>query len=1117
MEEKIIEKAIRGNRLRNLMNLVMITMVSMSIFGPGFYASEIMSEYQGSSEESEQSQITNEDEAQSQDVLEEVSEDGISSENVESDLPNDEFVSESIEGEQSDVMESEMNSEVVGEENNFSNYKSEFSVVGNIPYDYNVKALSNYASVIDASGINFVTDNVDSTSDKNMYEIDNINYITLNSNDKTNLTYTTNNPAANVNGNAVEYDGYSYNDSTIKDSFTYNNAGYAYTEGTGVQLVDIEFTIDSIKPTTSDPKGTPYLKVITTPSEVKEFRILHQSVDVNFTLRVTISDDQDYSNGGEPLANRDITFIWEDMDALTSITFNKNDLVELVYPMVTSKSTTDLGAAATYYLLDNQINTSEFSSPSGYYDYGGEGSSNVTSNEKYKNERLGLYASGEELTVTDRWNTQTKINNKDRDKVEKAVEDSEYYINPIIKASNASVDNLQNTPGQNFSTVNKLDSNGEMKFEVAQETGWAGLAKTSSNNLYLASPDFAPTVITKELTEQYEDGFATVGEVLTYNINITNPSDKLNAYLVNVRDSLLENMPDYLEWDGMFTLSDGYTGSGDITDGTYFIDQIGPGETATITYSVTVLENVPDDVYEVINVATDNSINPEGVCDSSTPTEDCDGTEIPVAKPVLPIDPQNGDTFITKTVSDENGDGYANGGEVLTYKISVMNDTNAVAHNVEIKDSMLQSLPEYMTYNEDETLNVNNYSGSLTTGDLVVTTINPDDVVVITYSVTLTDDLNDVEYVLNMATDNGLDPIVPIDPEKPEEICPVDSSRDCDSVVVPVQPETVLPIDPENGDTIITKEVTDEDSDGLASEGEILTYTISVTNDTNAVAHNVEIKDSMLEYLPEYVTYNDDVVLNVDDYSGSLTDGDLIVTTIDPGEIVTVSYSVTVSKDLSGVEYILNMATDNGDDPIIPIDPEKPEGVCLEESVRDCDSVIIPVKPITLIEKDVISSAEKYQVGDQVDYQVTISNPTAVPAVNVELNDSLFEETPSYMQFGGNISVEGSEYSIEDDSLILEEVAASESVVVKYSFNIIDEITDESYTNIATDNGDDPIELEICEDKGIDCDDATIEFVLPPTGGGDGNLVDTGSMRIFEVISLTVIGAIVIFVKKQVI
>ncbi|WOO88220.1 hypothetical protein RZE82_06735 [Mollicutes bacterium LVI A0039] len=557
------------------------------------------------------------------------------------------------------------------------------------------------------------------------------------------------------------------------------------------------------------------------------------------------------------------------------------------------------------------------------------------------------------------------------------------------------------------------------------------------------------TIINKAVVDEDGNGKITVGETLTYTIEVSNVTENV-AYNVAVRDSMLENVPSYLTFNDDVTI-EGSEYSGSLADGTLVLNNVLAKETVTITYSLTAYD-IPKDATALVNIATDNGVDPETVDPDTCDQVDCDETTTEVEVP---------DTHIKKSVADENGDKLLVVGETLTYTLEVSNPTESNAHNVIVRDSMLENLPSYLTFNDDVTIEGSEYSGSLTDGTLVLNNVLAKETVTITYSLTAHDISKDATALVNIATDNGVDPET-VDPDTCDEV-------DCDNTTTAVE----VP------DTHIKKSVADENGDELLVVGETLTYTLEVSNPTESNAHNVIVRDSMLENLPSYLTFNDDVTIEGSEYSGSLTDGTLVLNNVLAKETVTITYSLTahdISKDETA---LVNIATDNGVDPET-VDPNTCDEV-------DCDETTTEVEvPDTHIKKSVAdeNGDELLVVGETLTYTLEVSNPTKSNALNVIVRDSMLENLPSYLTFNDDVTIEGSEYSgsLTDGTLVLNNVLAKETVVITYSLTAHDIPKDATaLVNIATDNGVDPETVDPGTCDEVDCDETTTEVEAPDT------------------------------------
>lgn len=423
-------------------------------------------------------------------------------------------------------------------------------------------------------------------------------------------------------------------------------------------------------------------------------------------------------------------------------------------------------------------------------------------------------------------------------------------------------------------------------------------------------------IINKSVSDENGDGIVQDNEVLTYEINVIN-ENKLPTTNIAIRDSLLEDLPEYVDFNNNPTVEGSkfdVETSGDLSNGDFSIKEIPGKSSVKIIYDLKV-NDIPEDVESLLNIVTDNGEDPE-VCEDESKGKECD-------EAIIPTEPN---TVINKSVVDENKDGIVQDNEVLTYKINVINESTVTAKNVIVRDSMLENLQEYVTIEEEATVEGSKFdvktTGDLTSGDLTILEIPAKSNVVITYSLKVAEVPKDIETILNIVTDNGDDPLVCKDEDK---------GNDCDEAVIPTHAET-----------LIEKTVTDENEDGIVQDGEVLNYLITVTNPTGNNISDVNVRDSLLENLPEYLTYNEDLKINPTETksSGDLSKGDFTLETVEANSVIEISYSLTANEFPKKIYEVVNIVTDNGDDP---------EG-CKEESQGiDCDTATIPKEKIRLI------------------------------------------------------------------------------------------------------------------------------------------------------------------------
>ena len=276
--------------------------------------------------------------------------------------------------------------------------------------------------------------------------------------------------------------------------------------------------------------------------------------------------------------------------------------------------------------------------------------------------------------------------------------------------------------------------------------------------------------------------------------------------------------------------------------------ELAPGKSATFTYTYTV-KQADVDAGKIVNVVKANATaargkDPDEVSATATVTAE-----------------QNGHLTVTKETTSETPEGGYKLGEMVSYKITVVNDGNLTITDIKVLDER--------------------------TGDeWPVASLAPGESKEFTASTTVTEGDILGGHIINEATATGKSP----DPDKPD---------------VPVTPDETDddPEDP-NGHITIVKEATStpEDEKGYA-EGETITYKITATNDGNLTITDITVTDDLTgdkwpveslkpgeskEFTAEYTVTAKDAaageVLNVATATGKSLDPEKPDVPVTPGE-----------------------------------------------------------------------------------------------------------------------------------------------------------------------------------------------------------------------------------------
>ncbi|MFD2037348.1 beta strand repeat-containing protein, partial [Belliella marina] len=444
---------------------------------------------------------------------------------------------------------------------------------------------------------------------------------------------------------------------------------------------------------------------------------------------------------------------------------------------------------------------------------------------------------------------------------------------------------LDNGSVLNVATANGEDPNGD---PVDPEDPTDGEEETPATQ----EPSFT---ITKSLTSVNGDvgltSYNAVGDVLEYTITITNTG---NVTLSNI------------------DVEDALTGLSET------IATLAPAGTQTFPTTHTVTQSDLDN-GSVLNVATANGEDPNG--DPVDPEDPTDGEEETPAT-------QEPSFTLTKTLTSINADAgltsYNAVGDVLEYTITVTNTGNVTLENLDVEDA-LTGLSE------------------------TIATLSPSGTEVFTTSHTVTQSDLDNGSVLNVATANGEDPNGnPVDPEDP-----TDGEEET--------PGTQEP------SFTITKTLTSVNGDvGITSYnavGDVLAYTITVTNTGNVTLSNIEVEDA-------------------------LTGLSETIATLAPSGTETFPTTHTITQSDLDNGSVLNVATANGEDPNgNSVDPEDPtDGE--EETPATQEPSFTILKELTSVNGDVGLTAYN-AVGDILEYTITVTNTGNVTLENIDVEDAL--------------------------------------------------------------------------------------------------------------------------------
>ncbi|MGL5416309.1 MAG: DUF7507 domain-containing protein [Clostridium sp.] len=288
---------------------------------------------------------------------------------------------------------------------------------------------------------------------------------------------------------------------------------------------------------------------------------------------------------------------------------------------------------------------------------------------------------------------------------------------------------------------------------------------------------------------------AAVGETVVYTINVTNTGN-VAANPATITD-IVPNGASYVS--GTLTV-DGLPNGGDPNTG-FNIGSIAAGQTKVIIFSAKInVLPTPNPMQNVATVDYQYLVDPNGIPVPGTAISN-------VAETVV------GDLIVNKAVDKV----FANIGDTITYTVTLQNTGLAPLNNVAFQDSV----PSGTTY-VNGSLNVDStFTGTDPQTGLTIATINPGQIVTITWEVLIDNALPTPNPIVNIGTTTipGLPPV------------------NTNQVTTQVN----------NANLVVVKNV----DKATASVGDTVTYTINVTNNGNVAADPAILTD----LVPNGTTY----------------------------------------------------------------------------------------------------------------------------------------------------------------------------------------------------------------------------------------------------------------------
>ena len=423
----------------------------------------------------------------------------------------------------------------------------------------------------------------------------------------------------------------------------------------------------------------------------------------------------------------------------------------------------------------------------------------------------------------------------------------------------------------------------------------------------------APEAFTKTVDKAYAD----IGEILTYSIAVENPNNfDVNNVLVT------DPTPAGTTYVGNITSSVPYTGT--TLPGGITLTTIPANTTATVSWQVQV-NSVPPIPTPIPNVG---SVSVPG---GTSGTTNAVSTQVNTA-------------YVT--VNKVASPAFAKPGDIITYTIMLMNAGNVPANNVVLTDSV----PAGTTFVPGSVVGASGTPPTLT----LANPIPAGGSATVSFQVQVGASLPNPNPVPNSAT---VAYTYTVDPANPNG---ASGTRDSNTATTQVNAAIVS--------TVKSADLS------YAAPGDIITYTLVLTNSGNTGANNVVLTDN----LPAGTTFVAGSVTGASGTPPTLT----LNAAIPAGDSATVTFKVQVGDTIPVPNPLVNSATAAF---TYTVDPQAPNGAG-GSSVSNPTSTQVNGAVVTTVKAVDKTYAEP---GAVLTYTLTLTNSGNTPANSVVITDAI--------------------------------------------------------------------------------------------------------------------------------